>query len=151
MTQNPRRIAAIGLAILLIVGVGYGILSSARDALGPTPVALHGLIGSEKAAVLPGSASRRARSSAAASTSRCRTAGSRQIAAADLSKEDFAFPAGVPAAEKIRRDHAGSNAFVPFFTPMAIATWKPIVDLLTAAGVVHSARVLPRRSTSPRT
>ena len=68
-----------------------------------------------------------------------RTAGSRQIAGADLSKQDFAFPAGVPAAGKIRTDHAGSQAFVPFYTPMAIATWKPIVALLTAAGVVHAS------------
>ena len=67
------------------------------------------------------------------------TAGSRQIAGADLSNEAFAFPAGVPAAEKIRRDHAGSKAFVPFYTPMAVASWKPIVDLLTAAGVAHTS------------
>ena len=60
--------------------------------------------------------------------------------AATSRSEDFAFPAGVPAAEKIRRDHPGSTAFVPFYTPMAIATWKPIVDLLQAAGVVHQPR-----------
>ena len=48
MTRTPRRAAAIALAILLIVGVGYGILSSARDALGPAPTTLNGLIGSEK-------------------------------------------------------------------------------------------------------
>ena len=44
----------------------------------------------------------------------------------------------MPAAGKIRADHPGSQAFVPFYTPMAIATWKPIVALLTAAGVVHT-------------
>ena len=48
MNQNPRRIAAVGLAILLIIGVGYGILSSASSALAPNAVAVHGLIGSEK-------------------------------------------------------------------------------------------------------
>ena len=47
MNSNPRRVAAIGLALLLIVGVGYGIISSASSALGPGTVALHGLIGSE--------------------------------------------------------------------------------------------------------
>ncbi|MEJ7697308.1 MAG: hypothetical protein WKF78_11985 [Candidatus Limnocylindrales bacterium] len=45
---EPRRLAAVGLAIVLIIGVGYGILSSAREALGPPAVTLHGLIGSEK-------------------------------------------------------------------------------------------------------
>jgi hypothetical protein len=137
MTQNPRRLAAIGLAIVLIVGVGYGILSSARDALGPSPVTLHGLIGSEKDPFFkdPQVVSALKRGGFVVNVS---TAGSRQIAGADLSKEDFAFPAGVPAAEKIRRDHSTSKAFVPFYTPMAIATWRPIVDLLTAAGVVHT-------------
>jgi hypothetical protein len=138
MTLNPRRIAAVGLAVLLIIGVGYGIFSSARDALGPTAVSVHGLIGSEKDPFFKDSrvvaALKRGGFNVGVST-----AGSRQIAAADLSKEDFAFPAGVPAAEKIRRDHAGSRAVVPFYTPMAIATWKPIVDLLTASGVAHAS------------
>src|SRR5580765_1489897 len=138
MTQNPRRIAAVGLAVLLIIGVAYGIISSARDALGPTAVAVHGLIGSEKDPFFKDTrvvaALKRGGFTVGVST-----AGSRQIAAADLSKEDFAFPAGVPAAEKIRRDHAGSKAVVPFYTPMAIATWKPIVDLLARPGVVHTS------------
>jgi len=118
MNQSPRRLAAIALAVLLIIGVGYGILSSAREALGPTAVTLHGLIGSEKAPFF-------ADARVAAALKRggfivnVGTAGSRQIAGADLSKEDFAFPAGVPAAEKIRRDHAGAKAVVPFYTPMA--------------------------------
>ena len=136
MNQSPRRLAAVGLAILLIAGVGYGILSSARDALGPAAVALRGLIGSEKDPFFKDArvvaALKRGGFAIAVST-----AGSRQIAAADLAGQDFAFPAGVPAAEKIRLDHAGSKAFVPFYTPMAIATWKPIVDLLATAGVVH--------------
>jgi hypothetical protein len=137
MTQNPRRLAAIGLAVLLIIGVGYGIVTSARDALGPPAATIHGLIGSEKAPFFndPRVLAAFKRGGFTVTTS---TAGSRQIAGADLSKEDFAFPAGVPAAEKIRRDHAGSVAVVPFYTPMAVATWKPIVALLEAAGVAHT-------------
>jgi hypothetical protein len=135
MNQNPRRIAAVALAILLIVGVGYGILSSAREALAPNGVALHGLIGSEKEPFFQDprvlAALKRGGFDVTVST-----AGSRTIAAADLSKEAFAFPAGIPAGQKIQRDHAGSKATYPFYTPMAIATWKPIADLLTKAGVV---------------
>ncbi len=137
MTQSPRRIAAVGLAVLLIIGVGYGILSSARDTLAPGSATLHGLIGSEKDPFFKDvrviAALKRGGFTVSVST-----AGSRQIAGADLSKEAFAFPAGVPAAEKIRRDHVGSKAYVPFYTPMAIASWRPIVDLLTSAGVVHT-------------
>jgi hypothetical protein len=68
------------------------------------------------------------------------TAGSRAIATTtDLSKYDFAFPAGTPAAVKIQRDRRISTTYVPFFTPMAVATFKPIADLLTAAGVAHQS------------
>jgi hypothetical protein len=132
--QSPRRLAAIGLAVLLIIGVGYGIISSARDALGPGAVAVSGLIGSEKAPFFSDARVIAAlkRGGFVVTTS---TAGSRQIAGADLSQKDFAFPAGVPSAEKIRLDHTGSKAVVPFYTPMAIATWRPIVDLLVKAGV----------------
>ncbi len=49
MTSSPRRIAAIGLAVILIIGVGIGIISSVRSSLGPAPVTLTGVIGSEKA------------------------------------------------------------------------------------------------------
>jgi hypothetical protein len=137
MRQDPRRLAAIGLAILLIIGVGYGIISSARESLGPGAVTLHGLIGSEKAPFFqdPRVIAALKRGGFVVNVS---TAGSRQIAESDLSKEAFAFPAGVPAAQKISQEHPGSKAFVPFFTPMAIATWKPIVALLQTAGVVHT-------------
>ena len=137
MNQNPRRLAAIGLALILIVGVGYGILSSAQQALAPNAVTLSGLIGSEKEAFFKDSHVIAALKRGGFVVN-VTTAGSRTIASTDLSKQDFAFPAGVPAADKIRRDHAGSKAFVPFFTPMAIATWTPIVDLLKTAGVVHT-------------
>jgi len=137
MNSTPRRIAALVLALLLIVGVGYGIITSARQALAPATVRLTGYIGSEKDPFFkdPRVVAALARGGFNVSVT---TAGSRQIAGRDLSTADFAFPAGVPAAEKIRQDHPGSKAFVPFYTPMAIATWKPIVDLLTAAGVVHT-------------
>lgn len=135
MTNPARRYAAIGIAIVLIVGVSAAIFSSVRDRLGPGAVAVRGLIGSEKlpffqdARVL--AALHRGGFDVTVATS-----GSRDIANADLSAQDFAFPAGSPAAEKIRRGRSGTTSLVPFFTPMAIATWQPIVDLLTQAGVV---------------
>jgi hypothetical protein len=133
--MQPRRLAAIGLALVLIVGVGYGIVTSIGSRLGPQTVAVHGLIGSEKA---PFFADPRVVKALARGgfTVTIQTAGSRQIASLDLSKEAFVFPAGVPAAEKIQREHTGTAKVVPFFTPMAIATWKPIVTLLQQAGVV---------------
>src|SRR5260370_5283951 len=64
-------------------------------------------------------------------------AGSRQIATTvDLSKYDFAFPAGVPQANKIKADHKAKATYSPFYTPMAIASFKTIADLLVQAGVL---------------
>jgi len=67
------------------------------------------------------------------------TAGSRQIATTvDLAKYDFAFPGSVPAADRIKRDRKVAATYAPFYSPMAIATFQPIVDLLTRAGVVSA-------------
>ncbi|WP_347402908.1 hypothetical protein [Protofrankia symbiont of Coriaria ruscifolia] len=64
------------------------------------------------------------------------SAGSREIATTrELSGFDLAFPADGPQAERIRRDRKISTSYVPFFTPMAIATFSPIATLLTTAGV----------------
>lgn len=63
------------------------------------------------------------------------TAGSRDIANADLSKYDFAFPSSAPAAEKISAKVKGHQAVSPFYSPMAIASYKPVMELLAKNGV----------------
>jgi len=138
---TPRRLAAIGLAVVLIVGVGIGIATSihlggSSGSPAPQVVTLNGLIGSEKA---PFFADQRVKDALLKGgfIVNVQTAGSRQIAQADLSNEDFAFPAGIPAGSEIKNSHPGSTTYQPFYTPMAIATWKPIVDLLEQAGVAH--------------
>ena len=135
MTTTPRRLAAIALGLVLLLGVGAGIVLSLKDSLAPATT-VHGFIGSEKQAFF-------ADPKVVAALKRggfvvdAQTAGSRDIATKDLSKVDFAFPAGLPTGDKIHRDYAGSKVFTPFYSPMAIATWTPIVDLLTKAGVAH--------------
>ncbi|MFF0269252.1 three-helix bundle dimerization domain-containing protein [Kribbella sp. NPDC004536] len=71
------------------------------------------------------------------------TAGSREIATSvDLSKYDFAFPSSSTAAERILqptsgRPAVGGKKFAVFSSPMAIATYQPIVDLLSATGIAR--------------
>jgi hypothetical protein len=141
VNMAPRRLAAIGLAVVLIVGVGFGIITSIHPggssaSARPPTVTLNGLIGSEK---LPFFQDQRVIDAFARGgfVVNVRTAGSRQIAQSDLSTQDFAYPAGVPAAQKIKADHAGSTIYQPFYTPMVIASWKPIVNMLIGAGVAH--------------
>ena len=136
MDMAPRRLAAIGLAVVLIIGVGFGIVTSIHTGPSVATVSVSGLIGSEK---LPFFQDQRVVDALKAGgfIVNVKTAGSRQIAQADLSKVDFAFPAGIPAGTKIKNDHAGSTAYQPFYTPMAVASWKPIANLLISAGVAH--------------
>jgi hypothetical protein len=66
------------------------------------------------------------------------SAGSRQIATtADLAKYEFVFPSSSPAAQRIQHDHKITTGYTPFQSPMAIATFEPIVGLLTANGLVR--------------
>jgi hypothetical protein len=69
------------------------------------------------------------------------TAGSRQIATSvDLKNYDFAFPSSATAAERIlqpsgNRPAVTGKTYAVFSSPMAIATYQPIVDLLSASGI----------------
>lgn len=45
---------------------------------------------------------------------------------------DFAFPSGVQTSDKIKQSIKGSQAYNIFYSPMVIATWKPIVDIMSA-------------------
>lgn len=66
------------------------------------------------------------------------TAGSREIATSrDLTPYDLAFPADAPQADRIRAARKVTKSYVPFFSPMAIATFQPIASLLQNAGVVR--------------
>ena len=65
-------------------------------------------------------------------------AGSREIATKfDLTKYDFAFPAGLPAAQQIKNRFKALPPYSVFYTPMVVATFKPIVDILVANGLAH--------------
>jgi hypothetical protein len=133
----PRRLAAIGLAIVLVFGVGAAIFVSVSQRVSDASVVqMHGVIGSEKLPFFSDAKVQAALKRGGFEVT-VTTAGSRQIASMDLSQQDFAFPAGAPAGQKIKADHKGSTSYTPFYTPMAIATWKPIANLLLKAGLAQ--------------
>jgi hypothetical protein len=132
-----RRTLGLGLAAVLALAVVGAILVSAAQRIHPAPAltVVRGVIGSEKLPFFQDGGVVQAFHDNGFDV-QVDTAGSRQIATTvDLSKYDFAFPAGVPAAEKIRLDHKAKAVYQPFYTPMAIATFKPIAQLLIAANV----------------
>jgi hypothetical protein len=133
---NPvRRIAAVALAALLAAGIAIAVVIS-TGATKKHAVIVSGLSGSEKIPFFQDSrVVKRLRD--LGFDVQVEAAGSREIATKfDLSKYDFAFPAGVPAAQQIKlKQKPGFAPYSVFFTPMAIATFKPIVDILVANGI----------------
>ncbi len=132
-----RRWIGLGLAGLLAIGVVVAILVSAVQRFNPgaPPATVRGVIGSEKLPFFQDQDVIKVFRDNGI-TLQIDTAGSRQIASnVDLAKYDFAFPAGVPAAEKIKADHKAKTVYSPFYTPMAIATFKDIAQLLIAANL----------------
>jgi len=130
-----RRAVSIGLAAVLTVGVVYAVVRSVRGSDSPArPAAatavVRGISGSEKEPFFrdPEVAAAFARHGLQVQVD---YAGSRQIATLpNLAQYDFAFPAGVPAAEKISRELEAVGRREAFYTPMTIATVRPIADLL---------------------
>lgn len=43
---------------------------------------------------------------------------------------DFVFPSSVPVSEKVKSTFKSSQAYNVFYSPMVIATWTPIVNIL---------------------
>ena len=130
-----RRVWGPLVTFLLVIGVGAAIYKSALPQLSE-PV--RGLSGSEKLPFFHDPRTIEALSKAPYRlTVDVEKAGSRQIATSyNLTEYDFAFPAGVPAAEKIRQQTNKKKSYQVFFTPMVIASWKIIADILEANGVV---------------
>ncbi|WP_324191953.1 three-helix bundle dimerization domain-containing protein [Nocardia puris] len=142
---NPltkRSLALIGGA-LAVVAVVIAVLvlrqPGAEPAAGPAAepvITLRGLVGSEKMAFFadPRVAEALAAHGLAVDAT---PAGSREMSGTALDGYGFAFPASAPAAERILRERGLTAKHTPFSSPMAIATFRPIADLLTAAGVLR--------------
>ncbi|WP_322759324.1 hypothetical protein [Frankia sp. Cr2] len=134
--MHGRRVLGLVLAGLLTVGViAVVVVPRMRSTSNSGDVSVRALISSEKQPFFsdPDVIAALAR---AGYRIEITSAGSREIATTrDLSGFDLAFPADGPQADRIKRDRKITASYVPFFTPMAIATFTPIATLLTAAGV----------------
>jgi hypothetical protein len=122
------------IVFIVIIGVAVAIALFARFGPGKT-TSVTGLVGSEKTPFFADVRVQKALGRHGLIVT-VQKAGSRAIAdRSDLKSFDFAFPAGVPAAEKIQRELGISKSHNPFFTPMVIASWRPIADLLVQQGI----------------
>ncbi|MGW0637573.1 three-helix bundle dimerization domain-containing protein [Nocardia salmonicida] len=154
-TENPpkplvsrRAVVPMSLgAVVVVAAVAAGVvlLPGGADAPAAAPVAavtvVRGVVGSEKMSFF---ADERVVKVLADNGIRVEVepAGSRQIATTvDLGAFDFAFPSSIPAAERIKRQRNITTKYTPFSSPIAIATYRPIADLLTTAGVIKPGPV----------
>lgn len=136
MSLALAGIVAIG--VLAAIGVSVIGKGGGGSAGGGTITTVKGVIGSEKQPFFDDTEVKAAFRSHGLDV-HVDTAGSRQIATStDLSKYDFAFPAGVTAAAKIKADHRTNTSYEPFYTPMVVASFRPIADLLAANGIATS-------------
>ncbi len=134
-----RRILSLLLGAALVVGVALAIIKG-RDP-GTTTTTVRGVIGSEKQAFFADPDVRKlfARNGLKVEVD---PAGSRQIATSiDLGKYDFAFPSSSPAADRIQQQRHITAKYAPFSSPMVIATFQPIADLLAREGVAKHGAV----------
>jgi hypothetical protein len=147
MNPTARRLAGLLLAAVLVVGIVVAVIwgslnggtpggGASGGPTGPLTV-VTGVIGSEKKAFFddPDVKAIFAKNGLDVQVT---TAGSRQIATSvDLDGVDFVFPSSAPAAEKIKRETGAKTVYSPFYSPMAIATFTPIVEILQNAGIAN--------------
>lgn len=139
-----KRLIGIILAGILLVGVIAAVvvprMSGAASASGPSGAPLKvvtGIIGSEKKEFFDDPKVKAAFASHGYDV-QVKTAGSRQIATSPaLATSDFAFPSSAPAADKISVGKQVKGIYSPFFSPMAVATFKPVAQLLHNAGIAQ--------------
>jgi hypothetical protein len=139
------RMLAIFTALGLIALVGWKVIERGIENE-PTPcvadqLAVRGAIGSEKESFFEDERVL-ARFACAGLKVTVDPRGSREMLDAlerDNHGYGFAFPSSTPASEKIKQDLNLVDQFTPFSSPMAVATFRPIVDALTRANVIQTA------------
>ncbi|MBO0854372.1 MAG: hypothetical protein J2P18_11445 [Nocardia sp.] len=144
--RRPREFGLLTAAVLVVTVLICALTAqtgakpkSAAVASAPTAglTTVHGVVGSEKMNFFtdPKVVNALARKGIAVHAD---PAGSRQIATSvDLGHLDFAFPSSSVSAERIQRKRNITTKYTPFSSPMVVASFGPIVDLLTKAGIVH--------------
>ncbi|XVQ08555.1 three-helix bundle dimerization domain-containing protein [Spirillospora sp. CA-255316] len=136
----PRSVAKPLIAVLAALGVAGAavvVYVSTQDEEPAKLTLIRGVVGSEKQAFFNDPQVKDALAKQGIEV-KVEPAGSRQIATSiDLGKFDFAFPSSAPAADRIQRQRGVNTEYTPFSSPMAIATFQPIADLLAKEGIVR--------------
>lgn len=141
--MEMKRILGPTLAAILAVGVIVAIVVSnqknteveAIRTAASAIVEIKGMIGSEKESYFadPRVMDRLASKGLHVTIEKV---GSRAIASRNLTGYDFGFPAGAPAAIALQKKVGAKQIYPTFYTPMAVASWKMLIPVLTQEGIV---------------
>ncbi|GAA4468193.1 hypothetical protein GCM10023170_081800 [Phytohabitans houttuyneae] len=132
MKRHWIIIATVVVLASVGAGVGWHLGVDRLDTV-------RGVVGSEKALFF---ADQRVKDAFASHGLRVETdsRGSREMATTvPLDRYDFAFPGSEQAARRVEQARASTGTFTPFWSPLSVATFTPIADLLATQGVVHRA------------
>jgi len=127
-----RRTLSVTFAVVLAAGVAAAIVWD-RFGGGKDPVVVRGVIGSEKGPFFADPAVR-AEFRKQGLDVQVDAVGSWQMTSVKLGEYAFAFPASAPAAERIQRQRETTKAYAPFYSPMVVATFTPVAELLARPG-----------------
>jgi hypothetical protein len=146
--MDLRRLVGPAFAVLLVGAIGGGIWYShsslraeretiaQRESEAAQEVRVHGLIGSEKEALFADPQVKAVLASHHITVD-VEKAGSRDIAHRfEPQHFDFGFPSGAPAAAALRAVAKPTETYSPFYTPIVIASWRPIAQILVADHMV---------------
>ncbi len=136
------RIVALAVGVVLIIVAAVIVTTYRGGASGcAAAVPVRGVIGSEKEPFFDDDRVT-ARLECLGFAVEVNSRGSREMLDS-LARADnayaFAFPSSTPTAQKIMRTLEVDDRMPLFSTPMAVATFRPIVAVLTRAGVVKKA------------
>ncbi len=145
--MDTRKITAAGLGLVLLGAVAGGVWYSNQDvkatatqsaqiaAEQANQITLHGLIGSEKENFF-NDPRVKDELKAQGLTVIVEKVGSRAIVGKyDPKTYDFGFPSGAPSALELKQKAHAANVYTPFYTPMVLASWRPIAEILVANGI----------------
>ena len=127
---------AIGVvAVVVIQLTGLGRTGPGGNPFGGATV-VHGVVGSEKVAFFEDPRVREAFGRHGLDVRVSKSGSWRMASLPGLADNDFAFPASEIAALNIQQQHEGvKGTHQPFFSPMAIATFEPVLQVLEQNGV----------------
>jgi hypothetical protein len=132
-----RRTISIVVAGVLTIGVVFTILASERESSTKHLRVVHGITSTENGPFFDDARVKSAFAANGLAVQVDTVTNDQVVTAADLSKYDFAFLTESATAAKIATGRHITNTFVPFHSPMVVATLKDVAQRLTKAGIAQ--------------